>query len=270
VPAFNPDYAFFTADGKQIVITEESHQRVELLSVANRQLTFTYGHYAKPGGARNYLHDPSAALPERGEIVIADNRNCRVVAVRPPHHVVVSTLGRRGKCTHAPPSTFDSPVSAYPLSDGGTVVTESSGQIDLLDAGGKLASSFTVPGLTRPENVNEASDGELVGVDHAHPGAVVIFTQAGKVLWSYRKTIDGGELRDPSMAYVLPNGDVLVSDTFHDRVVVIDRKTQKIVWQYGRTRVPGGGNGYLDTPVGLDFVPRLSLLDQFPSAKPPR
>jgi hypothetical protein len=78
-----------------------------------------------------------------------------------------------------------------------------------------------------------------------------------------------GELYRPSLAYELPNGDVLVSDDYNDRVIVIDHRTKKIVWQYGHTGSPGASKGYLDVPVGLDFVHPDSLLDRFASATPP-
>lgn len=267
----NPDYAFFTDSGKQIVISEESRSYVEVLRIAGNKPTFTYGYFDRPGSGKNHLHDPSAALEEGGEVVISDIRNCRVIAVKPPSHTIVASIGTLGACAHKPPSQLDSPVSAFPMTDGGTIITELGGaRVDLLSAAGKLLRSFAVPGLTHPANVNETPTGDLIGVDHTHPGAVVIFTSAGKVLWSYRKTKGSGELLDPAIAYELPGGDVIVSDEYNDRVIVIDRKTQKIVWQYGHTGVPSGGAGYLDVPVGLEFVPPHALIDQFPSAKPPR
>jgi hypothetical protein len=263
----NPDYAFFTPSGKEIVISEESHQWVEVLKIAGKQVVYSYGHYNKHGKGGNYLHDPSAALEEGDDLVIPDIRNCRVLATKPPHHSIVATIGSIGACTHHPPLDLDSPESAFPLTGGGTVVTESGGAIDLLTASGKLVRSFNVPGLKAPRSVNETSSGDLVGVDHTHPGAVEIFTTSGKVLWSYRAASGAGELRDPAMALVLPDGDVLVSDEYNDRVIVIDRSSKKIIWQYGQTGVPGGGAGYLDVPVGIDLVPPDSLIDHFPGAK---
>jgi len=44
-----------------------------------------------------------------------------------------------------------------------------------------------------------------------------------------RRKLGQRELFDPSMAIVLPNGDVLVSDDNDSRVIVIDRDTKKIV-----------------------------------------
>ena len=268
---FNPDYAFFTPSGKQIVISEEGNERIDLLAVKGKQVVFHYGHYDQHGATKNYLHDPANALEEDGEIVISDIRNCRLVLVRPPHHTVVRSIGRTGVCAHAPPHELDSPSSAFPMSNGGTVITETGdAHVDLLSADGKLLRSLTVPRFKLPESVNETSSGDLIAVDHTHPGAVEIFTTSGKVIWSYRKRRGAGELRDPAVAYELPDGDVIVSDEYHDRVIVIDRKTDMIVWQYGYTGVPGGGNGHLDVPVGLDFVAPDSLIDRYPAAKPPR
>ena len=262
---FNPDYAFFTRSGKQIVISEEGNARIDVLTVKNKQIVYHYGHYGQQGAGKNYLSDPSNALEEGSEIVIGDVRNCRIVLVKPPHHSVAKSIGRTGVCKHAPPRELDSPASAFPMSNGGTVITETGdAHVDLLSAAGTLVGSLRVPGgFKLPESVNETSSGDLIAVDHTHPGAVEIFTTAGKVLWSYRDLSGAGELRDPAVAYVLPkNGDVIVSDEYHDRVIVIDHKTKKIVWQYGRTGVPGGGSGYLDVPVGLDFVTPNSLLDR--------
>jgi len=268
---FNPDYAFFTPSGKQIVISEEGNSRIDVLTVKDKQVVFHYGHYDQRGAGKNYLHDPANALEEGGEIVISDIRNCRVVLVRPPHHTVVRSIGRTGVCAHAPPHELDSPSSAFPMSNGGTVITETGdAHVDLLSADGKLLRSLTVPRFKLPESVNETSSGDLIAVDHTHPGAVEIFTTSGKVIWTYRKRRGAGELRDPAVAYELPDGDVIVSDEYHDRVIVIDRKTDMIVWQYGYTGVPGGGNGHLDVPVGLDFVAPDSLIDRYPAAKPPR
>jgi DNA-binding beta-propeller fold protein YncE len=269
--ALNPDSAFFTSSGKQIVIAEESHSKVVVLTVAGKKLFYTFGHYDKSGKGENYLDDPSSAIEEAGEVLVSDLVNCRVIAVKPPSHAIVTSIGHAGACKHDPPNKLDQPWSAYPLSDGGTVITElGDGRVDLLNAAGKLAASFTVAGLGHPVNVNETRSGDLIGVDHTNPGAVVIFTDTGQVLWTYRERTGDGALLDPAIAYVLPDGDVLVSDEYNDRVIVIDRKSKRIVWQYGRRHVAGGGKGYLDVPVGLDLVPPHSLLDQFPRATPPR
>ncbi|MGD0981687.1 MAG: hypothetical protein ABR946_09430, partial [Solirubrobacteraceae bacterium] len=140
---FNPDYAFFTSSGKQIVISEEGNARIDLLTVKNKQIVYHYGHYAQQGAGKNYLSDPANALEEGSEVVIGDVRNCRIVIVKPPHHSVIGSIGRAGVCKHAPPRELDSPTSAFPLRNGGTIITETGdAHVDLLSAAGTLVRSL--------------------------------------------------------------------------------------------------------------------------------
>jgi DNA-binding beta-propeller fold protein YncE len=269
---FTPNYAFFNPSGSAIAITDESHGRVEVLGIAHRTALFTYGHYDATGSGVNYLDAPSAALVyANGQVAVSDIHNCRVAVITPPHHLVVAQLGETAKCTHSPPQRFDEPASAFPLRGGGTVVTELHDDwVDLLNAKGKLTSALQVPRFKLAYGVNETPAGDLIAVDHTHPGAVEIFSKSGAVLWSYAPKHGAGILFDPSLAEVLPDGDVIVSDDYHDRVIVIDPKSNKIVWQYGHTDRPGGGPGYLDVPAGFDLVHPNSLLDRIAAAAPPR
>jgi hypothetical protein len=267
---FTPNYAFFNPSGSAIAITDEGHGRVEVLSTAHRIALFTYGHYDATGSAVNYLDAPSAALVyANGQVAVADIHNCRVAVITPPHHRVVAQLGKTGKCTHSPPQKFDEPASAFPLRGGGTVVTELHDDwVDLLNSKGKLTSVVQVPGFKLAYGVNETPSGDLIAVDHTHPGAVEIFNKNGAVLWRYAPKHGAGVLFDPSLAEVLPNRDVIVSDDYHDRVIVIDPKSKKIVWQYGHSDRPGGGPGYLDVPAGFDLVHPNSLLDLIAAVAP--
>jgi outer membrane protein assembly factor BamB len=267
---FNPDYAFFDAAGDSITISEESHSIVEQLGVAKRKVLYRYGHYNHPGSPSNYLHDPGTAITlSDGTIVAADIRNCRVSVLHPPSHFHAHNLGHVGHCVHNPPHHYDDPVSAFPLRGGGLVITELSGAVDLLDATGKLKATFAVPGFKRPFATNMTPQGDLVAVDHTRPGGVEIFSTRGKLIWHYAPKLGQRELFDPSMAIVLPNGDVLVSDDDDSRVIVIDRQTKKIVWQYGHLHRRSGANGYLYLPVGVDLVHPDSLLDGFTTAVAP-
>lgn len=99
-----------------------------------------------------------------------------------------------------------------------------------------------------------ATDGTYIAADCQSPGAVVRFTSAGKVLWTYRPTSGPGMLDHPSLAAPLPNGLIAVTDDYNDRIVFIDPKNDRIVWQYGRTNAPGTAGGYLHLPDGLDLL----------------
>ena len=91
--------------------------------------------------------------------------------------------------------------------------------------------------------------------DYSRPGAVVIVNHNGTTLWRYRPRSGFGALDHPSLAIMLPNGNIAVNDDFRDRIVVIDPSAKRIVWVYGHTDRPGAGPGYLRTPDGMDFVP---------------
>ena len=86
-------------------------------------------------------------------------------------------------------------------------------------------------------------------------GEIEEFETNGKVLWRYDFTSGDGELDRPSLAEVLPDGDVLVCDSGNDRIVVIDPQTDTIIWQYGHTGKPGDKPGYLHTPDSAVLVP---------------
>jgi outer membrane protein assembly factor BamB len=163
---------------------------------------------------------------------------------------------------HGPPTTFAEPDAAFPMSDGGLVVTERNpGWIDVLSKTGTLISQTRLATFSQPYDANEFAPGKLIVTDRTHPGTVEELSAAtgsataGKVIWSYSPKSGAGELKDPTLAIVLADGDVLVADSLNDRVIVIDPKTDKIVWQYGHTATPGSKAGYLHTPESVDLLP---------------
>jgi hypothetical protein len=85
-------------------------------------------------------------------------------------------------------------------------------------------------------------------------------------LWQYRAPSGYGELDHPSLAAMLPNGNVIVGDDYNHRVVVIDPQTDQIVWHYGHDHVAGTKPGFLNTPDGFDFVPVTSVGSPDPAA----
>ena len=127
--------------------------------------------------------------------------------------------------------------------------------IDEFTLGGRLVRTYRAP-VSYPSDPQLTRNGNIIVADYARPGGVVILSRrTGRVLWSYRPASGPGMLDHPSLAAMLPNGDVIVGDDFNDRIVIIDPHTGRIVWQYGHTAVGGTGPGYLHIPDGFDFVP---------------
>ncbi len=187
--------------------------------------------------------------------------------MRPKTHVPVDKLGGTATdCVHhvlSSPFTFSKPDAAFPSFDGNgdLVVTElSPAWVDVFDKSLKLLDQIKLSdaGLTAPYDANEYAPGDLIVVDRTKPGVVEEFTATGTPLWRYDVSSGAGELDRPTLARVLPGGNVLVADSGNDRVIVIDQGSKKIVWQYGHTGKPGTAPGYLHTPDSVALVPRSS------------
>ena len=252
-----PDDAFFSPDGRYIIATQEDDYVISVISVATSKIVYRYGVPGVPGAGPNHLFNPDdAMLTPSGGIVSADIKNCRVVIITPPAHVLTRVIGQTtNACRHDPPHRFGSPNGAFPMTDGNYLVTEINGDwADEMSLGGAVSWSANPPGVLYPSDTNEVYPGRYLTVDYSDPGQVVEFTSTGHLLWRM------GGFNQPSLALPLPNGDILLNDDFNHRVCVVDPATNRIVWQYGHTGKSGTAPGYLNDPDGVDLVPPDSLL----------
>ncbi len=259
-----PDDAFYSPDGRQIVVTQEDDFTISIVNVAHPKIAFRYGHPGVPGSEPGYLHNPDdAMLTPGGALLSADIKNCRVIVIRPPARHLTQQLGQTGNCNHELGVSYGSPNGAFPMADGDTLVTEINGDwIDVLGRDGRPLGDTHPPGFTYPSDTNELRPGVFLSADYTSPGAIETFTPSGRLLWRYEPT--GRQALDhPSLALPLPNGDILANDDRNDRVIVIDPRTNRIVWQYGHTGHPGSQAGYLANPDGVDLAPPYSLTMRF-------
>jgi hypothetical protein len=251
-----PDDAFFSANGRDIVATEEEDSVISIISIARHKIVYRYGTPGVPGSADNHLANPDdAMLMPSGMIISSDIENCRLLLLSPPAHRPHRVIGRTGVCAHDPPQEFSSPNGAFPATNGRYLVTEINGDwASEIGLNGHLYWATHPPGVAYPSDTNEISPGRFLTADYSSPGQVVEFTSRGRLLWRF------GGLDHPSLALPLPNGDILVNDDLNDRVIVIDPVSGRIVWQYGHTGVAGKAPGYLDDPDGVDLTPPDSML----------
>ncbi|HWF41214.1 MAG TPA: hypothetical protein VN683_03915 [Acidothermaceae bacterium] len=255
-----PDDAFFSADGKYIVATEEDDFAIRVIDVATHRIVGSYGHPGVHGSGPGYVWNPDDAMMlANGDLVSADIKNCRVVVVSPAAQTVVRQFGITEHCIHHPPSTFGSPNGAFPTTAGHYLVTEINGDwVDEIDLTGHVYWTTHPPHVRYPSDTNEIGPNKYLTVDYSSPGQVVVFNQAGQTLWHYAPT-GSNRLNHPSLALPLPNGDILLNDDLNDRVIVVDPRTNTVVWQYGHTAVRGIAAGYLNIPDGVDLVPPYSF-----------
>jgi DNA-binding beta-propeller fold protein YncE len=261
-----PDDAFYTPDGKQIIVTHEENFAVSLVDVASRRVVWRYGTPGTHGHGPNQLWNPDDALvlPD-GHVIVADIKNCRVLLIAQGAQTAERVYGADhrppGGCKHDPPRIFGSPNGAFPMRNGHYLVTEIQGpwHSEFVLKTGTVIRSFRVAGVRYPSDSNEVAPGQYITADYSKPGQLVMFDGDGKVLWRYRPT--GMDALDhPSLAEVLPNGMVIANDDSNHRVIVVDPKTNRIVWQYGETGKKGREPGRLNTPDGVDLAPPYSLL----------
>jgi outer membrane protein assembly factor BamB len=260
-----PDDAFFSPDGRQIVVTEEDVDVVSLVDVAAHRIAWRYGAVDAPGsGPGRLAHPDDATLLPNGSILSADIENCRLILLRPGvGHPIRATGSPIEGCVHSPPRAWGSPNGAFPLARGGTLVTEINGDwVDALSRSGRLLWSTHPPGIQYPSDSNEVRPGLYVTVGWQSPGVLETFDRQGRLRWRYRPRAGAPALDHPSLALPLPNGDFLLNDDFNDRVIVVDPRTNRVVWQYGHTGVAGSAPGYLSRPDGVDLVAPAALLSR--------
>jgi hypothetical protein len=257
-----PDDAFFSPQGQDIIATQEDDFAISVISVQRSRILWRYGHPGVPGSTPGYVDNPDdAMLLSDGNVMTADIKNCRLLELSRTSIVPLHVYGMTTSyCYHDPPLRYGSPNGMFPMTNGDWLVTEINGNwVDEVTPTGKLVWSVHPPGITYPSDTNEVSPGVFLTVSYTWPGVIEEFTKTGELLWRYApKGPDA--LNQPSLALPLPNGDILANADWSDRVVVIDPKTNAIVWQYGHTGVAGSNPGYLHKPDGVDLAPPYSLL----------
>ena len=143
-----------------------------------------------------------------------------------------------GVCSHDPPHSFGAVNGDTPLKDGGVLVSEIQGswiddiaherEAPLGGAGAGLLPVRPAAPLRRPDPARRLHESRRG--DHHEParhGALAL-----------RASVGLGALDHPSLAMMLPNGDIAINDDYNDRVVIVDPTTNRIVWQYGHAGIP--------------------------------
>ena len=179
----------------------------------------------------------AADFNDRGNIVIADQFNNRVIEIDPHTHAILWQFGNGSD-------------KAGPHSIVGTNDAERFGPLTLISGTGIPPASPPLPGCSDP--VNGCPDNR-----------VIIVTPAGRIVWQYGQAGVAGfgpnELNTPVHALVttaFPGHrglHVLITDQANSRVILVNLRRQ-IVWQYGMTLVPGAGANQLNNPNSAELL----------------
>jgi hypothetical protein len=254
------DDTFVQPGGKALVTNEEDNGDILSINIKTHRVTNLFGVPGPQAGSHGYAGPPNRlnwpddayVLPD-GTMTVADAYRCRILFVR--HRRIVSQIGQTDVCVHNPPRTIGWVNGDTPMPGGGVLVSEINGSwIDAFSRAGKLLYDFRAP-VSYPSDPQPLSRGRILLSDYAAPGSVLIVNRRGRALWRYSVPSGWGELNHPSLAIMLPNGDIAVNDDYNHRVVIIDPKTKRIVWHYGHLGVAGTRKNYLNTPDGMDYIP---------------
>jgi hypothetical protein len=185
----------------------------------------------------------AADFNDRGNIVIADQFNNRVIEIDPHTHAIVWHFGNGS----------DKPG---PHSIVGTNDAERFGRFTLISGTGIPPAKPPLPGCSDP--VNGCVDNR-----------VIIVNQAGHIVWHYGKGgvtgFDDNELNTPVHALFTTRfpghrgWHVLITDQGNSRVILVTRK-HHVVWQYGMTGVPGSGPDQLFNPNSAELLENGHIL----------
>ena len=248
------DDTFFTPDHRAVISNQEDQHTIQVISFPGKHVLWRYGHVDLKGGAPGYLNTPDDAYLLPTDLVsVADAYNCRVLFISPAHRIV-RQYGTTGVCRHEPPRYLGAVNGATPLADGGTLVSEINGSwVDDIGPTGRLRWSIAAP-VAYPSDPQPLPGNRILLADYTRPGAAVIMSRTGHILWRYGPSIGPGELDHPSLATRIAPGLIAINDDYRDRVVLVSVRTRRIVWQYGHTNRPGRAPGFLNTPDGLDLL----------------
>ncbi|MBZ5589555.1 MAG: hypothetical protein LAO05_13415 [Acidobacteriia bacterium] len=164
---------------------------------------------------------------DRGNILISDQFNNRVIEVDPQGNIVWQFgVG---------PTDFTA-ASIIGVNDAQRV-----GPLTLMAGTGTPPD--TVPTCTDPAGCPD--------------NRVMLVNRNGHIIWQYGTfgvTGSGpNELNTPTQATYLPDGRILITDQANQRVIEVDRH-KNILWQYGTTGVSGNGANQLSDPNSAELL----------------
>ena len=262
-----PDDAFFSPNGRQIVVTEEDVDAVSVVDVASRRIVWRYGAVGVPGSSREPARAPrrrdDAARTARSSLPTSRTA-ASSCSVRPCIGPIRATGSPAEGCVHDAAARVGQPERRVPAR----------GRRDARDgdqrrlgrralASGRLLWSTHPPGVSYPSDSNEVRPGLYVTVGYQSPGDPrdVRPARDGSAGGTGRARGTGAR---PSLARAaaperrLPRQRRLQRPRDRRRPAHEPRRLAVRPHRAWRAARPG----YLSRPDGVDLVPPAALLSR--------
>lgn len=174
---------------------------------------------------------PGPVPPDKGNVLIADQFNNRVIEVNRSHQIVWS-FGD-GSSTAGPHS----------------IVAPNDAQ--------RVGSMTLMSGTGAPAGA------EPTCPDGCGDNRVILVNRQGKIVWQYGQVgiagSDFNQLNAPVCSVFLPTHHVLITDQGNQRVIEVNVRHQ-ILWQYGTTGVSGADANQLNNPNSAELLENNHVL----------
>jgi hypothetical protein len=217
----------------QSPITTARRRRLTAVAAAVTLAGLSAAGVAAAASASARQHSAPSGFNRRGDIIIADAFNNRVVEINRQHQVVWS-FGNGSNV-------------AGPHSIVGTNDVQRVGSLTL------------IAGTGTPPNADPSCKKKLGCPDNR----VILVNQAGRIVWQYGKAGATGSgfnrLNTPVQSTWLPSGHVLITDQANERVIEVNH-AHHIVWQYGQTGVVGHKFDQLNNPNSAELLANGHIL----------
>lgn len=173
-----------------------------------------------------------ASFNRRGNVLIADQFNNRVIEIDPGGRIV-----------------WNFGIGPNDVSAKSVVGVNDAERV----GGFTLMAGTGAPPGTEPECPDGCPDNRVFLVD-----------RGGRTVWQYGQFgVTGAgdeELNTPVQATFLPTGHVLITDQGNQRIIEVSLFSHRPVWQYGETGVSGSGPGQLDSPNSAELLANGHIL----------
>lgn len=220
-------------------------------------------------GAPTAALAPAAHLYDaKGNLLITDQFNNRVIEVDPATNAIVWSFGTGDPATCRPgPHSVIAPNDAERIGSGYTLIAGTGttacpdNRVLVVDRAGQIVWQYGKGGRTGrgPDLLNtpvfavQLPDHHILITDQGN-NRIIEVTLAHQIVWSYGPTSGPGALNSPNSAERLANGDTLIADENNNRVIEVN-PAGTIVWSYATglntvafaSRLPNGDTLIVDS-----------------------